>query len=95
MEEMDHDISLDVDVEEMEIVRPSPFVNLYGLLVAPCGQRDEESVETSSHAVPLANVNQMERQTRICHVNVQDEKSFILIVTLHNKYFGSVTDLFL
>lgn len=38
------------------------IVNLYGLFVAPCGQRDEESVETSSHAVPLANVNQMERQ---------------------------------
>ena len=48
-----------------------------------------------SHAVPLANVNQMERQTRICHVNVQDEKSFILIAILHNKFFGSVTDLIL
>ena len=70
MEETDHDISMNVDVEEMEIVRPSTYVNRYVSPVAPCGQRKEELVETSSHAVPMVNVNRVVSETRICHVNV-------------------------
>ena len=55
MEEMDHEISVDVEVEE----RPSTSVNIYGSPVAPRGRRNEESVETTSHAAPLANVNRV------------------------------------
>ena len=37
MEEMDHDISVDVDVEEMEIIRLLTAVNTYGSPIAPPG----------------------------------------------------------
>lgn len=57
---MDNDVSMVVDVEEMEIVGPLAFINIiitYSLQVAPCGQKDEELGKMSSHAFPLANMN--------------------------------------
>ena len=55
MEEMDHEISVDVELEE----RPSTSVNIYGSPVAPRGRRNEEPVEATFQAVPLANVNRV------------------------------------
>ena len=55
MKEMDHEISVDVEVEE----RPSTSVNIYGLPVAPCGRRNEQSVGATSEAVPLKNMNRV------------------------------------
>lgn len=37
MEDMDHDISLDVDVEETEIIRLLTAVNTYGSPIVPPG----------------------------------------------------------
>ena len=56
MEEMDHETSVNVDVEG-----PSTPVNVYGSPVAPHGRRNEESVASTSHVVPLplANVNRV------------------------------------
>lgn len=57
---MDNDVSMVVDVEEMEIVGPSTFINIiiiYSLPVASCGQKDEELGKMSCHAFPLANMN--------------------------------------
>ena len=52
MEEMDHETSMNVDVEE-----PTTSVNVYGSPVAAHRQRNEESAVSTSYAVPLANVN--------------------------------------
>ena len=56
MEEMDHETSVNVDVEGS-----STPVNVYGSPVAPHGRRNEESVASTSHVVPLplANVNRV------------------------------------
>ena len=53
---MDHETSVNVDVEG-----PSTPVNVYGSPVAPHGRRNEESVASTSHVVPLplANVNRV------------------------------------
>ena len=48
MKEMDHEISVDVEVEE----RPSTTVNTYGSPVSPRGRRNEEPVEATSQVVP-------------------------------------------
>ena len=91
MEEVNHDISVDVEVEEMETVS----VNIYGSPVAPRGQRNKDSLETASHAVPLANANRVVSQRHICLVNMQDNNSFFfLMAVFHSKYFVA-TDLFL
>ena len=54
MEEMDHETSKNVDVEE-----PTTSVNVYGSPMAAHGQRNEESAASTSYAVPLANVNRV------------------------------------
>ena len=60
------------------------YINIYRLPVAPCGKKSEEWVATS-HAVPLANVNRVVSQTRIYHMNVLDEKSFLLKMYMTQK----------
>ena len=59
MEEMDTEISIDVDGEEIEPARPSTSVNVYGSPVVH--RQRNESIETTSVAVavPLANVNRV------------------------------------
>ena len=54
MEEMDHETSVNVDVEE-----PTTSVNVYGSPVAAHGRRNDESAASISYAVPLANVNRV------------------------------------
>ena len=54
MEEMDHETSVNVDVEE-----PTTSVNVYGSPVAAHGRRNEESAASTSYAVHLANVNRV------------------------------------
>ena len=54
MEEMDHETSVNVDVEE-----PTTSINVYGSPVAAHGRRNEESAASTSYAVPLANVNRV------------------------------------
>lgn len=44
VKEMDHEISVDVEVEE----RPSTFVNIYGSPVTPRGRRNEKPVKATS-----------------------------------------------
>ena len=76
MKEMDHEISVDVEVEE----RPSTSVNIYGLPVAPCGRRNEQSVGATSEAVPLKNMNRV--------VSSVLRKSFFFSIIIYNsKYF--------
>ena len=48
---MNHETSVNVDV-----VGQSTPVNVYGSPVAPHGRGNEESVASTSYAVPLANV---------------------------------------
>ena len=56
MEEMDHETSVNVDIDGS-----STPVNVYGSPVAPHGRRNDESVGSTSHFVPLplANVNRV------------------------------------
>ena len=54
MEEMDPETSVNVNV-----VEPTTSVNVYGSPVAAYGRRNVESIASTSHAVPLANVNRV------------------------------------
>ena len=47
VKEMDHEISVDVEIEE----RPSTSVNIYGSPVTPRGRRNEKPVEATSQTV--------------------------------------------
>ena len=72
MEEMDHESSVNVDVEEL-----TTSVNVYGSPVAARGQRNEELVASTSYAVPLVNVNRV--VSAILHFprELQYQKSFL------------------
>ena len=56
MEEMDHETSVNVDIDGS-----STPVNVYGSPVAPHGRRNDESVASTSHfaPLPLPNVNRV------------------------------------
>ena len=58
IEEMDHETSVNVDVEE-----PATSVNVYGSPIAAHGRQNEDLVASTSYAVPLANVNRVVSST--------------------------------
>ena len=84
MKEMDHEISVNIEVEE----RPSTSLNIYGSPVAPRGRRNEEPVEATSQAVPLMNGNRVVSSVLLFHVNVRQKPFFFLLITVYSrKYF--------